>query len=71
MSKLIVDEIEKFFAFITERQNIFHRRFVVKQPPPWTEDSILQVIRLENIYRELDRGTQFCIKNIFEHRRAV
>jgi hypothetical protein len=57
-------QVENFFGFVAERQNIFHRRFVLRRQPPWSDDPILQKCRIANCYRELDRGTQFAIKNI-------
>ena len=33
--------LKDFYEFINERQNIWHRRFVLKQPYPWTQDDIL------------------------------
>lgn len=58
--------LEIFYRFIHERHSIWHRRFVEQRPYPWTADPILQRNKFTNIYRELDPGTQFVMKNILE-----
>lgn len=60
------ERLDLFWQFICERQSIWHRRFVQKLPPPWTNDPILRSERFTNIYRELDPGTQYVIKEILE-----
>jgi len=55
-----------FWWFVCERQKIWHKRFVEKTKPPWSEDPIMQKERFTNVYRELDPGTQYAIKNILE-----
>lgn len=59
-------ELEKFWNFIAERQNIWHRRFIEKRNFPWTQDPILQRNKFTNIYRELDPGTRYAMKEILE-----
>lgn len=58
--------LQMFWAFISERQKIWHRRFVDGSPPPWTNDPILLKYKFTNIYRELDRGTVWLVKNVVE-----
>jgi hypothetical protein len=53
-----------FFEFMLERQNIFHRRFELREPPPWTDDEILGKYLFCNVMRELDRQTLFNINHI-------
>jgi hypothetical protein len=50
----INNPIEKFVAFIAEREAIRIRRFVMKKEWPWTEDEILQQYRFTNVHREDD-----------------
>jgi hypothetical protein len=57
-----------FWKYIYERQAIWHRRFVLKQPRPWTDDPVLRDYSFTNAYRELDRGTQFAIDNVMRGR---
>ncbi len=56
------ENLDLFFRFVTERQNIFYKRFVEKLPQPWTNDEILRKYKFTNVYRELDRGTLY-VKN--------
>ena len=53
-----------FWYWITERQKIWHRRFVEKVPPPWTKDPILRDRKFCNVYRSLDLETQWVLQNI-------
>lgn len=65
-SRLDTESLDLFWWFITERQQVWHRRVVKEQPSPWTDDDILQEYRFTNVYRELDPGTQYVIQNILE-----
>lgn len=60
------DRLNIFWWFICERQKIWHKRFVERAKPPWTKDLTMQKERFTNVYRELDPGTQYAIKNILE-----
>lgn len=51
------NQIQEFFAWINERHQIYHKRFVLKKPKPWTEDEIMLTYKFTNVFRELDRGT--------------
>ena len=53
-----------FFEVMHERQLIWKRRFIDKQERPWTENKIFQESKFTNVYRELDRNSQWQIKNI-------
>ena len=61
------DSIKRFFLFCKERHAIWHKRFLLKEPPPWTEDPILRERKFTNIYRELDRGTVY----LWEHAKSL
>jgi hypothetical protein len=50
----INDPIDRFVAFIFERETIRFRRFERSDPPPWTKDPILQEYRFTNVHREDD-----------------
>lgn len=54
----------EFFRTMFERQMIWKRRFIDHQPRPWTEDPILRDYKFTNVYRELDRNSQWQIRNI-------
>lgn len=53
-----------FFETMYERQIIWKRRFIEKKPQPWTDNPIFRDYKFTNVYRELDRSSQFLIKNI-------
>jgi hypothetical protein len=53
-----------FFETMYERQMIWYKRFILKQPRPWTDNKIFQESKFTNVYRELDRNSQWQIKNI-------
>lgn len=53
-----------FWKFVLERQRIWYRRFVLKEPYPWTQDKILQKYHFCNVYRELDEGTIYLIEKL-------
>jgi len=53
-----------FFETMYERQMIWKRRFIDKKERPWTKNKIFQESKFTNIYRELDRNSQWQIKNI-------
>lgn len=61
-----VDLLNKhlFFWLMHERMAIWKRRFVDKKERPWTENDILRDYKFTNVYRELDRNSQWQIKNI-------
>ena len=53
-----------FWHYVNERHKIWHRRFVLNQDPPWTNDEILQNVHFTNVYPELDRGHQYLINHV-------
>ena len=53
-----------FFEVMRERMLIWQRRFLEKRPAPWTENTILRDYKFTNVYRELDRNSQWQIHNI-------
>lgn len=53
-----------FFWLMHERMCIWKRRFIDKKERPWTKNEILRDYKFTNVYRELDRNSQWQIKNI-------
>lgn len=53
-----------FFETMYERMMIWKRRFIEQRPRPWTENVILRDSKFTNVYRELDRNSQWQIHNI-------
>ena len=54
----------RFWDFITERQRIWWRRYMLLQKPPWTENQLLATAHFTNIYRELDPGSMYAVDHI-------
>ncbi len=59
-----MDREKEFFDFIQNRQLIWHKRFILKENPPWTDDKILQKYKIINVYRELDKGSIYIINKL-------
>lgn len=57
---------KEYLQFLTERQKIWYKKEIEKQPYPWTDDEILQKAKFTNIYRELDRTTLWELKKLKE-----
>ena len=61
------ENLHLFFQTMFERQEIWYKRFILKKEKPWTDkDEILRDYKFTNVYRELDRNSQYQIKNIFK-----
>jgi len=59
------ENIDGFFEFMHERHLIWYRRFIKNFPrEKWTKDHILKTTKYTNVYRQLDRGSLWFIKNI-------
>ena len=58
------EHYHEFFRTMFERQMIWKRRFLDQKPRPWTDDPILRDYKFTNVYRELDRNSQWQIRNI-------
>lgn len=58
------ENLELFFQTMYERQEIWYKRFILKQPSPWTENEIFANYKFTNVYRELDRNSQYLIHNV-------
>lgn len=66
-----VDRVRAFFRLVAERHEMFIRRHLDHKPPPWTDDPILQNLRLTNVYRDLDRATRYLITTTLDRRPAL
>ena len=58
------DKLKEFFDFVQERQSIWHKRFKMKEKPPWTNDLVLSKYKFCNIFRQLDKCTIYLEKQI-------
>jgi alpha-glutamyl/putrescinyl thymine pyrophosphorylase clade 1 len=54
---------DTYWQFAAERQAIYLRR-LAGQPPPWTNDPILETYKFTNAFRAADRVSQYCIKEV-------
>lgn len=50
--------VSGFFAWVSERNNIYYRKEIAEDRPPWTTDELLQEYHWCCVHRELDRGSQ-------------
>ncbi len=50
--------------WIRERHAVYIRRFELKMPKPWTMDKVIQNTSFTNVYRELDKTTQWYRNNL-------
>jgi hypothetical protein len=62
---------DDLFAYIRARHQLWINRAHELPHEKWTDDPILQTTRLENIYRELDRGTRVVIVDILGQDAAL
>lgn len=60
------DNFKYYLKFISERMNIFWGRYN-NLPQPWTNDKVLQDHKFTNVYRVLDRSSQYLISNVIQN----
>ena len=63
---ICMDNFDLFFQTMFERQEIWHKRVMLKQEHPWTKDKFFKDYKFTNVYRELDRNSQFQIEHFFK-----
>lgn len=54
----------EFFDVMLERMLIWKRRFIDEKERPWTKNPILNKFKFTNVYRMLDRSSQWQIQHI-------
>lgn len=62
------ENLDRLLWWMCERQQIWRRRHLYEQPPPWTDDEILANYRFCNVHRRLDAGTQYYLDEVDELR---
>lgn len=67
LNKQVKANLKILFGFLHERQEIWHKRFVLHKRPPWTKDKILQTNHFTNVYREIDPGTVYWFDTIYNN----
>jgi len=58
------EHLKLFFKIMVERQDIWYKRFLLKEPSPWTKNKFFKNNKFTNVYRDLDRNSQWLIKNV-------
>jgi len=61
-------EVSLFWYWINERHAIYLSR-AAGNPKPWTSDGILRSFKFTNVFRQLDRGTEWLTANVIEPHR--
>lgn len=59
------ENLKMFFRTMFERQQVWHKRFIKKKERPWSKDEFFINNKFTNVFRELDRHSQWQIKHIF------
>jgi hypothetical protein len=62
------DLYDAYWRFAAERQSVFFRQ-LHGEPPPWSDDPVLQTYKFCNAYRASDRVSQFLIRNVIYQTR--
>jgi hypothetical protein len=57
----LADPVRAFFEWCIERDRIRRKR-EAGEPPPWTQDPVLQKGRFLNVFREHDKGTKAVLR---------
>ncbi len=66
MLKLDQDgRIHQYFAWARERHAMFLRRKFYELPSPWSDNTLMANTRWCNVYRELDKVTQWFMYNVY------
>lgn len=60
-----LDRAMDYLAFVHERHHIWNLR-QKGAPQPWTEDPILRAYKFTNVFRVLDYGSQFLLRELLE-----
>ena len=57
------ENFKYYMYFVSERMNIFWKKYHGEEQP-YTNDPILRVHKFTNVYRVLDRSSQYLLKNV-------
>lgn len=53
-----------YIEFVKERMQIWYKKEILRQSPPWTENLVLQQAKFCNVYRELDTVSRYEIERV-------
>jgi hypothetical protein len=59
------ENLKLFFSTMHDRQEVWFNKTFLKKPAPWTTNKLFRDYKFTNVYRELDRSSQFLIKNCY------
>lgn len=62
------ENLKYYFYFLTKRMKIFWNKKDGKKSP-WSDDEILNKNKFTNVYRVLDRVSQYLVKNIINNKK--
>ncbi len=57
------DRVHQYLDFVEERHRVWERRQAGEEPP-WTEDPLLATSKFTNVYRVLDHGSQYLLRQL-------
>lgn len=60
-----LDRAMEYLEFVHERHNVWERRRA-GDPQPWTSDPVLAGNKFTNVFRVLDYGSQFLLKELLD-----
>jgi hypothetical protein len=61
------ENLRDFFVYMKDRQDVWYNRFVLELPQKkWTKNPILKEYKFTNVYRQLDRNTNWLIENCLD-----
>jgi len=63
------DDFRFYMYWIIQRQKIFWKRYRIEDPP-YTIDPIFQYFKFTNVYRVLDRSSQYLLRNVIYNGQA-
>jgi|SRR3990167_4184479 len=63
------ENLDLFWKFVFERQEIWYKKEVLRQPFPWTSDWIFNKYRFTCIHRKNDTGTKYVLNKIITEDR--
>ena len=61
------DMLKTYIWYQWERTNIYYKKEILKEKPPFTKETFLQNASFTNTRRELDRQSKWLIRNIIEN----
>lgn len=64
------DELSEYLGFVGERHRVWERRHL-GLPAPWSDHFVLRDYKFTNVYRVLDHGSQFLLRELLNEPRIT